>query len=144
MSEPTGCCRAEVAGAAEPYCRNCDLLVGLDGFHVVDVDAGDGRLTVTVETTPAPAGCPGCGVVAHSHGRRVHTLVDTPAFGRPVQLLWRKRTWRCPEPFLSGGYLHRTEHPARPAAGATDHAGMLVGGRSAASRARLGRKVAKE
>jgi len=24
--------------------------------------------------------------------------VDVPAFGRPVQLVWRKRTWTCGEP----------------------------------------------
>ncbi len=24
-------------------------------------------------------------------------LVDAPCFGRPVELVWRKRTWRCPD-----------------------------------------------
>jgi len=117
MSEPTGCCRAEVAGAPGAYCRNCDLLVGLDGFHVVDVDGGDGRLTVTVETAPAPGGCPGCGVIAHSHGRRVHTLVDTPAFGRPVRVLWRKRTWTCTEHACPvGTFTEQDEQLAQPRA----------------------------
>ena len=39
-----------------------------------------------------------CGVLAQSHGRRTVRLVDTPCFGRPVELVWRKRTWRCAEP----------------------------------------------
>lgn len=25
-------------------------------------------------------------------------LIDAPAFGRPVRIVWRKRRWRCPEP----------------------------------------------
>jgi hypothetical protein len=30
-------------------------------------------------------------------------LIDTPCFGRPVRLVWRKRTWRCAEPTVGGG-----------------------------------------
>ncbi|WP_454295958.1 transposase family protein [Salana multivorans] len=41
--------------------------------------------------------CRSCGVLAHSHGRRTVRLVDAPCFGRPVELVWRKRTWRCAE-----------------------------------------------
>jgi transposase len=32
------------------------------------------------------------------HGRRIVELIDTPCFGRPVRLRWRKPTWTCPEP----------------------------------------------
>ena len=42
-------------------------------------------------------GCRSCGVIAHSHGRRDVRLIDVPCFGRPVRLVWRKRTWRCAE-----------------------------------------------
>jgi len=55
-------------------------------------------LVVTVESVPTVMGCPTCGVVAHSHGRRTVTLVDTPCFGRPTRVRWRKRTWECVEP----------------------------------------------
>ncbi|WP_269779427.1 ISL3 family transposase [Propioniciclava soli] len=80
------------------YCANCDLLVGLPGLHVVGVDRDDGGvLRVTVESAVPVMGCPACGVVAHSHGRRTVALVDTPAFGAPTKLLWRKRTWECIE-----------------------------------------------
>lgn len=105
MSHPTGC--AGTPDSAHPcagYCRNCDVLVGLPGLHVTAVDRGDrgdrgqgGGLTVTVESPPTMMGCPACGVVAVSHGRRVHMLRDMPAFGRPVRLRWRKRTWSCPD-----------------------------------------------
>jgi hypothetical protein len=114
MSEPTGCCRAESAGASESYCHSCDLLVGLDGFHVIDVEAGEGRLTVMMESAPDPVGCPACGVLAVSHGRRIHELVDTPSLGRSVRLRWRKRTWSCAEPACSvGTFTEQDERLAR-------------------------------
>ena len=73
------------------YCERCDLLVGLDGLHLIGVDRDDGGgLRVTVESALAVMGCPACGVVASSHGRRTVRLVDAPSFGRPVELRWRK------------------------------------------------------
>jgi len=71
--------------------------VGLDGFHVIDVGERAGVVRVVVETPAQPMGCRSCGVIAHSHGRRDVRLVDVPCFGRPVRLIWRKRTWRCGE-----------------------------------------------
>lgn len=94
MPEPTSCCRASGG-----YCERCDLLVGLDGLHVIAVERNEGGgLTVTVESAPSLMGCPACGVVAHGHGRVMVRLVDAPSAGRPVTLLWRKRRWVCPEP----------------------------------------------
>ena len=94
MSEPTSCCRA-LGG----YCERCDVLVGLDGLHVIGVERDDGgALVVTVESEPTVMGCPSCGVVAHGHGRVVVGLVDAPAMGRPVRIRWRKRRWACPDP----------------------------------------------
>ncbi|MCI2240440.1 ISL3 family transposase [Paenibacillus sp. TRM 82003] len=37
-------------------------------------------------------------MLATDHGRREHRLADAPCFGTPVQLVWRKRSWRCREP----------------------------------------------
>lgn len=34
----------------------------------------------------------GAGVVAVSHGRRFHELIDAPSFGRPGRIRWRQRT----------------------------------------------------
>ncbi|MEI2826364.1 MAG: ISL3 family transposase [Dermatophilaceae bacterium] len=94
MTEPTLCCRG-----CGSYCERCDLLVGFDGLRVIGVgrDAKD-RLTVTVESPKEPMGCPECGVLAHGHGRVRVRLVDAPAFGRPVTVVWCKRRWVCPEP----------------------------------------------
>ena len=95
MSEPTTCER--VRPEVPCYCSRCDLLVGLDGFHVIDVGERAGVVRVVVETPASVMGCRVCGVVASSHGRRDVRLVDVPCFGRPVRLVWRKRTWRCAE-----------------------------------------------
>lgn len=93
MGEPTLCCRGG------GYCDRCDVLVGLPGLRVVEALRDTrGVLTVTVESAPGLMGCRACGVVARGHGRvRVH-LVDTPAFGRPVRIVWRKRRWLCADP----------------------------------------------
>lgn len=97
MLEPTACDRARPRSQPPCYCDRCDLLVGLDGFHVIDVAERAGIVRVVVETPAEPAGCRSCGVIAHSHGRRDVRLIDVPCFGRPVRLVWRKRTWRCGE-----------------------------------------------
>ncbi len=54
---------------------------------------------------PLPAGgvrcrvarppCWGCGALLWSKGERRVVLVDLPALGRPVRLVWHKRRWRC-------------------------------------------------
>ena len=95
MTDPT--C---VERTRSPYCSECDLIVGLDGLHVTAVvrDTETAGLVVMMESAPSVVGCPECGVVARSHGRRIHELIDIPAFGRRVRLRWRKRTWRCVDP----------------------------------------------
>ena len=96
-------------------CRSCEVLVGLDGYRITGVIECDGKLVVEIEskTVPAP-GCPRCGVVGWSHGRRDHRLVDCPGFGRPVELIWRKHRWRCGEPTCPVGVF--TEQDDRIAA----------------------------
>ena len=83
----------------------------------VERDEGAGGLRVMVESPPGPMGCRLCGVVVHSHGRRDVVLVDAPCFGRPVRLVWRKRTWRCGEPACPAGVLtEQHDELARPRA----------------------------
>lgn len=69
-----------------------------DGMHVLDVQQGDRRLVITVETDAEVTGCASCGVVATGHGRRVVEAADAPCFGVPVLIVWLKRIWRCAEP----------------------------------------------
>ena len=116
MSQPTACDRAR--SCPDPtYCQRCDVLVGLDGFHVISVDQQRRHLQVVIESAPATTGCRSCGVVASSHGRRDVVLVDVPCFGRPVQLVWRKRTWRCEESRCPiGTWTEQHDDLARPRA----------------------------
>ena len=99
MAEPTSCCA--VPGG---YCARVDTLFNLPGVHVLDVAWHEWRrklpagLRLLVETSPAPTGCPGCGVIVEARGRRVRRLHDIPAFGAPVELVWRQRRYRCAEP----------------------------------------------
>jgi transposase len=74
-------------------------------------------LRVTVESPARVEGCRACGVVMRSHGRRQVRLIDTPCFGRPVELTWRKRTWRCAEPDCPAGvFTEQDDTIARPRA----------------------------
>nr|WP_308203236.1 ISL3 family transposase [Georgenia satyanarayanai] len=59
-------------------------------------------LTVTVSTPWQLMGCPTCGVVAPSRGRRRRELHDVPGVVA-VRVIWRQRTWRCPDPDCSRG-----------------------------------------
>ena len=114
MTEPMSCCAA-CGCSPSAYCGNCDLLVGLEGLHVLDVVAADEHLRVRVESPPGLMGCPTCGVVALSHGRREVQLIDAPCFGRPVTVVWWKRTWCCPEPTCPVAvFTEQDEAVARP------------------------------
>jgi transposase len=118
VSEPTACSAARCHDDS-PYCSRCDLLVGLDGLHVLSVERDDdeGLLRIVVESPQDPMGCHTCGVVAESHGRRNVHLVDAPCFDRPVQLIWRKRTWRCEEPSCpTKVFTEQVHHVAAPRA----------------------------
>jgi transposase len=117
LSEHTAC--VGVCCTADSYCERCDLLVGLDGFHVVAVGEHNGKrgpsLRVVVESPARVEACRACGVVAGSHGRRDVRLVDVPSMARPVELVWRKRTWRCDEPDCSAGsFTERDDEFAPP------------------------------
>jgi transposase len=82
---------------------------------VVEVVQDEEHLRVRVESPPGPMGCPSCGVVALSHGRREVELIDAPCFGRPVRVLWRKRTWSCLEPACPVGvFTEQDEQVAHP------------------------------
>ena len=73
-----------------------DLLVGLNGFRVLEVMLGT-ELEIRVETTATRVGCPACGVLATLHDRRSHRVRDMAAGGRAVVIDWSKRVWRCRE-----------------------------------------------
>ena len=92
MSHPTCCCCASL-----DRCDRCDLLVGLEGFHLVAVARRERGLVLDIESCYRCAGCPGCGVIAQGHGRMVVEVIDAPWAGVPVRIRWFKRRWICRE-----------------------------------------------
>ena len=93
MSHPTCYCWP----ASLDRCDRCDLLVGLEGFHLVAVARRECGLVLDIESCDHCAGCPVCGVIAQGHGRVVVEVIDAPWAGVPARIRWHKRRWRCLE-----------------------------------------------
>ena len=91
MSHPTCCC------VSLDRCDRCDLLVGLEGFHLMSVARTPDALVLDVESCNQLVGCPGCGVIAQGHGRMVMEVIDAPWAGVPARIRWHKRRWICRE-----------------------------------------------
>ena len=75
VSGPTCCC------VLLDRCDRCDLLVGLEGFHLMSVARTPGALVIDVESCNQLAGCPGCGVTC-SRPRACGCGGDRRALGR--------------------------------------------------------------
>jgi transposase len=73
------------------------VLLGLDDFALLQWRLVGDEIELTVQSTADRAWCRSCGVRALSKGRSTVVVRDVDAFGRRVQLRWRKRRWRCPE-----------------------------------------------
>ena len=57
MSHPTCCCSVSLN-----RCDRYDLLVGLEGFHLMSVARTSDALVLDVESCNQLVGCPGCGL----------------------------------------------------------------------------------
>ena len=76
--------------------RVCELLVGLGDVEVLGVEDDAGApLGVHIRRRAPRPDCARCGGPLWSNGERPVVLVDLPAFGRAVRLVWHKRRWRC-------------------------------------------------
>ena len=75
MSHPT-CCSVSL-----DRCDRCDLLVGLEGFHLMSVARTPDALVLDIESCDRCAGCPGCGVTC-SRPRSYGGGGDRRALGR--------------------------------------------------------------
>ena len=87
--------------------RIAEILVGLSDINLIGVEEILERaLRIHIESRGSRPLCPSCGGRVHQNGLRITELVDLPAFGRNVFILWRKRRWRCankecPQPSFS-------------------------------------------
>ena len=95
--------------------RVCELLVGLGDVEVLGVDdeAGEPLRVHIRRRAPRPA-CEVCGGPLWSDGERRVELVDLPAFGRQVRLIWHKRRWRCPQQECSAGTVTEQDPEIAP------------------------------
>ena len=76
------------------------VLLGIDGLAVenVTLEVDGARVAHVVTADESAAACPVCGVVSTSvRGHAVTRPRDVPYGDTPVQLVWRKRRWRCRE-----------------------------------------------
>ena len=70
--------------------------MGLGDVEVLGVeDDADKPLRVHIRLRAPRPDCEGCGGPLWSDGERQVELVDLPALGRAVRLVWHKRRWRC-------------------------------------------------
>ncbi len=108
--------------------RVCELLVGLPEVDVLGVDDDtDGPLRIHVEARGERPTCPCCGGVVWRKDRNRVVLVDLPAFGRPVRLVWHKQRWECPdEECPVGSFTVQASQIAPARAAMTDRAGRWV------------------
>ena len=79
VSGPTCCCVS---------LDRCDLLVGLEGFHLIAAARRECGLVLDIESCDRCAGCPGCGVIAQGHGRVVVEVIDAPWAGVLARFRW--------------------------------------------------------
>jgi len=70
----------KVAVAVDPAVR----MLGFEGMSVIAAAQVGGELEIVVEGSDPVAGCPECGVVARSLGRRDHLVRDVPRADTPV------------------------------------------------------------
>ena len=98
MSHPTCCCSVSLN-----RCVRCDLLVGLEGFHLVAAARREYGLMLDIESCDRRAGCPGCGVIAQGHGRVVVEVIDAPWAGVPARFRWHNAALDMPRTRLPDG-----------------------------------------
>ena len=120
MSHPTCCCSVSL-----DRCDRCDLLVDLEGFHLMSAVRTPDALVLDVESCNQLAGCPDCGVIAQGHGR---VVVDRRALGLgsgadPVV----QTTLYMPRTHLPDRDLHRAEPLGVCSQGAFECAGDPLG-----------------
>jgi transposase len=80
--------------------RSATLLLGIEGLVVerVELEEAGTRVAQVLTADETASACPECGVVSTSvKGHAITRPRDIPYGNAPVELVWRKRRWRCQE-----------------------------------------------
>ncbi len=120
-----------------------ELLLGLDGFQILEVHETPDELIINIETKSTVVGCPACGVRAQAKDRMRVDIRDLPCFGRPARLVWMKRRWQCQDLDCdTKTWTETTEHV--PTRGLLTHRAGIEATRQVGELARPVASVAKE
>ena len=89
-----------------------EKLLGLQGVIVTKVEKSETTIKVFAEMERKEHHCVCCGTATDTiHDYRLQTIKDIPAFGKTVQIILRKRRYRCPNCgkrfFEENGFLPR-------------------------------------
>ena len=121
MSHPTCCC------VSLDRCDRCDLLVGLEGFHLMSVARTPDALVLDVESCNQLAGCPGCGL-NRSRPRSYGGGGDRRALGRdPGADPMAQTTLDMPRTHLPDGDIPGTQREGVRTQGASGDPGDPLG-----------------
>ena len=112
---PTCCCSTSL--------DRCDLLVGLEGFHLIAVARRACGLILDMESCDHFSGCPGCGVITQGYGCVVVEVVDAPWAGVPARIRWHRRRWICREHTRETRCTHKTGCSTEQRGGIALHGG---------------------
>ena len=73
-------------------------LVGLQEIIIKNVETTEEKIEITIEMPVKPHICPHCNNVTNRiHDYRIQKIKDTPAFGKKVVLIFKKRRYVCQE-----------------------------------------------
>ena len=122
MSHPTCCCSVSL-----DRCDRCDLLVDLEGFHLMSVARTPQALVLDVESYNQLVGCPGCGVIAQGNWRVVVEVIDAPWAGVPARIRWHNTALDVPRTHLRDGDIPGAQREGVCSPGASGDAGDPLG-----------------
>jgi transposase len=94
------------------------VLFNLPGYRVLEVtlDEVDGQRTVLIATTAVEDACPSCGTLSDRVHQRTRQRVRDVGFDGPVQVIWSKKRWSCPEVACPRATFTEATHQVPPRA----------------------------
>ena len=129
MSHPTCCCPASL-----DRCDRCDLLVDLEGFHLMSVARAPQALVLDIESCNQLVGCPSCGL-NRARSRACGGGGDRRALGRgPSKDPVAQTALAVPGKDLPDGDIPGTQREGMRSQGAFGCAGDPLGDPTAALR----------